>query len=60
MSRKHEEWGTRVRGGFSYRKAFPKLYSLVIVNEVKKVTLTRFLISFFKLNLRFFFFNLVN
>ena len=55
MSRKHEEWGTRVRGGFSYRKAFPKLYSLVIVNEVKKVTLTRFLISFFKLNLRFFF-----
>ena len=54
MSRKHEEWGTRVRGGFSYRKAFTKLYSLVIVIEVKKVTLTRFLISFFKLNQRFF------
>ena len=59
MSRKDEEWGIRVRDVYSYRKAFPKLYSLVIVNEVKKVTLTRFLISFFKLNLRFFL-NLVN
>ena len=55
MTRKHEEWGTRVRGGFSYRKAFPKLYSLVIVNEVKKVTLTRFLISFLNLTCVFFF-----
>ena len=27
MSRKHEEWGTRVRDVYSYRRAFPKLDS---------------------------------
>ena len=48
MSRKHEEWGTRVRDGYSYRVGLSQnLILLVTVSEVKKVTLTRFLFSFF-------------